>query len=543
MSGERSVSMRQVSCKGGESGDKDAEILAVDGTAGRSSESDAIAKAEKYFAAESYREGQREALVQIVKALEAGYKYVVLEAPTGTGKSHIANAVAFSYYDTIILTLMKLLQDQYSQDFPRMYVMKGRGAYTCVEEGGKYSCAEGPCRLDKTISHGVLCPFRKAVEIAEESPVVLHNFDSFYYQSLHYNFGFRKLLVIDECHAMENKFLEFMKFKISNFRESFEIPVYDTVLEYIGFLTEFSEKLRVQISELESSQYYDIAFVKRLEVLNSLRRKLDLFFLEFEKGTEYVFERIDHGSHQALEFQPVLVGTFIKNFLNRSADKVLMMSATVLNVKVFCETVGLDPEKVAFIRIPSSFPPENRPIRFTYSGSMAYKSFYDTVPKLVSDVKIILDKFPGVRGIIHTHSEKILRELRDGLSDSRLTFQKDYDTYEEFMRVHMSKEDSVIVASGLREGVDLRDDMSRFQILCKVPYPSLADVRVKRRAETSSMWYLYQTALMFVQSIGRSVRSKDDKAVTFIMDSGFVGFWNRGGKYFIPQYMKDAFVR
>ena len=38
------------------------------------------------------------------------------------------------------------------------------------------------------------------------------------------------------------------------------------------------------------------------------------------------------------------------------------MSATILNDKAFCRSVGLNPDEVKFIQIPSDFPLEHRPI-------------------------------------------------------------------------------------------------------------------------------------------------------------------------------------
>ena len=38
-------------------------------------------------------------------------------------------------------------------------------------------------------------------------------------------------------------------------------------------------------------------------------------------------------------------------------------------------------------------------------------------------------------------------------------------------------------------------------------------------------WYPLQTAKTIVQSVGRSVRSVDDQAVTYILDQGFQYFY------------------
>jgi len=107
------------------------------------------------------------------------------------------------------------------------------------------------------------------------------------------------------------------------------------------------------------------------------------------------------------------------------------------------------------------------------------------------------------------------------------------------LEVHRRKEGSIIVASGLREGLDLRGELSKIQVFCKIPYPSLGDKVVKRKLELDERWYGWITTVMFVQSLGRSVRSSKERAVTYILDSGF-GFFYTRNKGFIPRYIKEA---
>ena len=132
-----------------------------------------------FFAADSYREYQRETIEEIEDAFEQGYRYVLLNAPTGSGKSQIARAFAFQSGSAHILTVQKILQDQYQQDFPDMYVMKGRSAYQCEKELGE-TCSSGICRRRRIKNPN--CPYTLAKKAAQIAPVTVHNFDSFYYR-------------------------------------------------------------------------------------------------------------------------------------------------------------------------------------------------------------------------------------------------------------------------------------------------------------------------------------------------------------------------
>ena len=91
----------------------------------------------------------------------------------------------------------------------------------------------------------------------------------------------------------------------------------------------------------------------------------------------------------------------------------------------------------------------------------------------------------------------------------------------------------------MTEGVDLHGDNSRFQVICKVPYPYLGDKLIKKKMNKWRWWYPLQTAKTIVQAVGRSVRSDEDHAVTYILDSDWSYFFKRN-KEFFPQGFKDA---
>ena len=57
--------------------------------------------------------------------------------------------------------------------------------------------------------------------------------------------------------------------------------------------------------------------------------------------------------------------------------------------------------------------------------------------------------------------------------------------------------------------------------MCKVPYASLADKWTKTRMELDKNWYLTHACINLVQMTGRSVRSENDFAKTYILDKDF----------------------
>jgi Rad3-related DNA helicase len=88
-------------------------------------------------------------------------------------------------------------------------------------------------------------------------------------------------------------------------------------------------------------------------------------------------------------------------------------------------------------------------------------------------------------------------------------------------------------------GLDLRDHLSRFQIITKVPYPNKSDRWINAKREADEEWCYWQTALKLIQAYGRSIRSKDDWAKTYILDSVF-GYFVKKNMNILPDWFRQA---
>lgn len=505
-----------------------------------------------YFPKPEFRPKQRPLIQAIYDAFEKdNYNYVLLEAPTGLGKSAIGMTFTKYYRSSYILTAQKVLQDQYKGDFPNdITVMKGRGAYLCLtrnDDGSSRTCALGLCTVGKEVSCRGICPYRRAFQKALSSRTVALSYDGYFYQNA-YGQGWpeRSLVVIDECQNLEKKFLNFNELNINDKKSSQPLPEFSRIKDYDPFLIKLKSDSTERIRVLDEYAVTE-SDLKELKDLNALVNKIEIYFSTRDE-LEYVFTYRDFGSYRNLTFQPIFVSNFIRrdifhleaNQVNPSSrSKFLMMSATILDKRMFCESVGLDPSQVKFIKVGSTFPRENRPVYKTPVGSMSYKNKSQTMPKMLKAIRTLINQYPDVRGIIHTVSEANAEAIRQSVPDSRLTFRRDFTTVPEALIEHMRKPNSILVASGLSEGVDLKDEMSRFQILIKVPYLSLGDARIKRRAALSWPWYSYMTCLTFVQTLGRSIRSPEDYADTYLLDSDFEAFLNRQRRL-IPSYIKES---
>jgi len=111
-------------------------------------------------------------------------------------------------------------------------------------------------------------------------------------------------------------------------------------------------------------------------------------------------------------------------------------------------------------------------------------------------------------------------------------------TREKSLEDHLtSKLETVLVSPSMINGVDLKDELSRFQVILKVPFPNLMSTKIKRRLKTRPEWYNWKTLVDLLQAYGRSIRNDDDWAETYILDECFDQILENKN---VPQYFLDA---
>ena len=245
--------------------------------------------------------------------------------------------------------------------------------------------------------------------------------------------------------------------------------------------------------------------------------------------------------------KPLTATLFADSVLFSKADKVIMMSATILNFDTFLRNLGIDRKDAVCVAVPSDFPVGNRPIYYRPIGNMSARTIDATLPRLAREIEKILNENKDVKGIIHTHTYKITRHVVEYLQSrgfgSRILTHTDIPgNRDRVVREHIERtgEPTVIVSPSMTEGLDLKDNLSRFSIVCKVPYPFLSNY-VKARMERDPDWYAWCTALVLQQATGRSNRHKGDKAKHYILDEAFSYFVTKNEDMFSKWWL-DSLV-
>lgn len=517
---------------------------------------------EKVFPYKEYYPNQLDTIKELCNYyIEDGNDKFVLEAATGAGKSIIASTVgkllltrteARSNHgpSIIICTKTKALQTQYK---------KLKGAQT-LWSATNYSCNLYP--RDKDYYYGSKlcekkdcekydnCNYKLAKDKFIMSEVGVLNYHYF----MHSMEFFPQFLVFDEAHSLEQLLCDYLTLLISartleriiNIAEDNNIDIksdmlrglFKNILSKDSIDEQMRENLQTVLEEvskvIQPLSIKCISLIKsNVKVAKAIASSLSLVENLVEKLQSFLKSNVDWVLNKendlAIALKPLEV-TEQSNKLFKRSKKLLFMSANIDNPIQFGNGIGLEPNSFGFKSTPSAFPVENRKI---WALNISSVNNSNKVKSLVLFTKVmdsIVDKLTELadrplRGIIHSVSYENARLIIDNSKHyNRMVIPNNAEMLN-LSKLILKKRDTIIVSPAAYEGTDLYDDLSRFQFIPKIPYPYLGDKYIKTKMERDYSWYLRETRIKIVQSVGRSIRSPKDWCYTFILDSNFMKLW------------------
>ena len=518
------------------------------------------------------RLGQLDIIQDINDAIKKGFKYIILEAGTGTGKSAIATTLAKMYESAYILTMTKQLQAQYSNEF-EFPLVKGRGNFACLNNNLDTTCDIGLCKtapnsknfycrygiaknpsLDSELAFedsfgGVVfyqspshCHYWNQKANAINSPITLMNYD-YAIVELNYvkHFGKRSLLILDEAHNIENKLMSTME--VTLFNRTLENDINKVMSKSIledGEIEDWVMEIDAIREAYDEIDLKDVSKNKADRIRSTIGRLKTLRNNLEKEPKNWV---IDTDETSAV-FKPLRVHQYAKSNLLKYGDVVIFMSATILSHKMFSKWLGLNPNEVYHIKVDSPFTKEKRPIILNLAGKMSANRIKNTAPKTIPILQEILKRHEGDKGLIHTHSYKCQQYITNNLYNSRLVSHNSRNREEVLSFFEKDENPLVLVSPSMSEGVDLPYDKCRFQVIYKVPFPYLGDKQVNMRMKRDKKWYAYKTVMTLMQAYGRGMRAEDDSCYTYIIDSDInMLFKSPMYRSLIPDFFKEAVVR
>lgn len=381
---------------------------------------------------------------------------------------------------------------------------------------------------------------------------------------------------VSNCHEFDDVMSDFIsirmtentikKYKFSNEKNILNsFTKIKTINDYVTFLSELNEEVIATIDNmgmlmlgdrdkmkdkrdlrlskiLGSGPNSDIKLMQLISDLKQLQGKIDIFMKEYKENPHnWVLETHKNEKTKQIELsmEPIWAYDYLDKYVWSNYDMVILMSGTILDKNIFSNLNGFDVSRSVYYSISSPFPLKNRPIYYIPVGKMSYTKKEDTFKNYVPFLHKIFKKYEAKKGIIHTNSFELSNWIQRDVNDGRLVFH-DSTNKDEKLRHHFeSKDPTIFVSPSVGMGVSFDHERSRFQVIAKIPYPSLSSQKNKLRQKTNPDWYAWKTCSSLIQMTGRSVRSNTDFADTIILDGSFSDIL-KYSSHFLPNWFQLA---
>jgi Rad3-related DNA helicase len=514
-------------------------------------------------------------LNKIEAAIASETKFIVVNAPTGSGKSFIPPTLANStneasdtfkrrvddytiygedgpmyaeeepLFGCYALTITKSLQDQYKDTFEETGILKGQGNYQCkVDETLTVDVA--PCTyIGRMKADCWAC--NKCTYYNQRNEMVKSRFASLNYSmffSLPDHLKKRKIIVCDEGSELEDQLVsQFtceidIPFLVKTNTDISAYPTQETPTKVLDWLSKtliaVSQNIESYAEFFKNNKSDHSEFSKKkgeYSKLMNLQRSMDVLITTYY-DSQYLIEHIE----KIIKFIPLKVDKLSK-YLFDYADHVIIMSATIIDPPNFCKNLGI--KDFQYIEVDSIFDSAKAPIYILASQKLNFKNMNDMLPKLAKQVEGILEEHSDQKGIVHTHTQFITDYMRKNVNSSRLLCRETGVRNEDLLNIHEKTSDpTVLVSPSMTYGVDLKGDLGKFQIVLKAPWLPTKETRTEKMMKLDKDWYSNKMLCSVVQACGRIIRSPEDEGNTYILDGTiFDAIYKNKSK--LPKFFLD----
>lgn len=454
----------------------------------------------------------------------SGGKHLVISAPTGAGKSMLARTLQIATDAPIIAPSNDLVR-QYCASYPELNKYIGQDHYRCTPHRMTCRAAQRLTNCDGSGCGG--CPLRQSRERAMNGDTVFNPLSLWHLirqQGYEYD-----TTIVDEAHSvlsmlrtlssssrrLTNEEFAALRRKGFNTRRIDEWVLIDFLLERAQILYErataaptLASKTRFENRALE--------FEHTAKCLQAESEKYAIWF-----------------QGQRMNIQAVKVP---KNTIKKVLKgRCILLSATLVKSDI---NEILNNEPYEYLDLASPIPVESRKVYFSPSDFRHNYSEMD--PKeLTRRVEDII-KAEGVPNTLVHVPYSLAEQMRPYWTIPVITHDRDDKTraLREF-----TANGGVLIGSGCTEGLDLKGDLCRLNVIAKLQWPCLGDSWVKKRKamQDGYMWYIAETLKVVIQAAGRSTRSETDFSKTIILDPSFSSLIDQAKKMgLVPQYFLES---
>lgn len=368
----------------------------------------------------------------------------------------------------------------------------------------------------------------------------------------------RNVTIIDECHKLEEigrwlGTLEFTQHQFSSLNLKSENK------ESLKEICIKNNKNIFEIAGYIKSNYYDLAKSSLAET-NRILRTSDInttnpimFKTLIQKRTRLVefIDTIDHFhyldwdtehileyNHLKMSFTCIKPDPFIHHYMFGASDKILMMSGTIGETEDLYKSLNLNKENTEIIRITEIFNYEKSPIIIKESVNLKFANIENInkeIRNLKEEILEIAKDHKDQRGVIHTTSFDTIIRLKEVLKGEKYIFHTESNKLNECLEEFYKTPGSILISPSIKEGLDFKDDLCRFSIITKLPWPSLQSKADRLIYMRDKRKYNNQMLKDLTQMIGRGHRTKTDFCTTYILDKKSIFWLKRSKSHYLGQ--------
>lgn len=462
---------------------------------------------------DSWRPGQQLALRTVQSAKTP---HVLVQAPTGSGKSTIAAALPKLLPGRwATLTATKGLMRQYAATFPSLYPVMGLRNYECLAarqefrkvfslRKGTITCDEGPCHTGAACSlkdAGCLYFDRRKNAIAHRTPLTNY---AYWLSQRRYARGLGAVrgLVCDESHSVAEQLMAAFRLELSKVHlDGLTGGMPKTHKEWKAWALHALESLRPGTD--------DDARLRRSKLLDTL------------KGIAAIDStwQWDEG-HHTIVFEPTVPRLLLPLLETPGTGTTIVHLSATASVHTLA-MIGIPEKDITVHVMRSRFPVVRRPIYLVPGARMRYGVTDRELASWLASIDAIIGARLDRNGLIHAISFKRQQWIREHSRWSNRLIcptAKDLEAHLQYFQRPGVAKGQVLVSPSIMTGYDFPGEQAEYQIVAKIPFPDTSSRIMKARIAATPGYRDHLTMQSLEQACGRINRSADDSGETFIVD-------------------------